>query len=379
MKVAFFSNILHHHQTPFCEEMIKLLGATNFTFVSTRPMAQSLLNNGYSNFEDESYNLCAFKSPELYNKALQLANDADVVVIGSAPLDYVTQRIKDNKITFKYNERWFKKPLYRSNFIRIIIYLWRYDIRHRAKNLYMLCASAFQAGDCHSVFAYPQKTFKWGYFTATPQYDIDKLIEVKSGVPIRILWCARMLKLKHPELAVNLAQRLKEIGVSFQMEMIGEGECYEQTERLIKEKSLQDVVSLLGVMPNVKVLAKMKQAHIFIFTSDRNEGWGAVLNEAMSCGCLPIASNKIGAAPFLIKDGVNGFLFKSGDLDSLTKKCLLAINDREKLNAMSKQAYLTMQNEWSPEVAAKNFIALSQSLLDGKANPIIEGPCSNAN
>lgn len=77
-----------------------------------------------------------------------------------------------------------------------------------------------------------------------------------------------------------------------------------------------DCVSLIGNMPNDEILALMQKSHIFIFTSDRNEGWGAVLNEAMSNGCAVVASNMIGAAPYLIKQGENGYIFKSGDVRS---------------------------------------------------------------
>jgi glycosyltransferase involved in cell wall biosynthesis len=40
---------------------------------------------------------------------------------------------------------------------------------------------------------------------------------------------------------------------------------------------------------------------VFIFTSDRNEGWGAVLNEAMGSGCAVVAADLIGSVPYLIE------------------------------------------------------------------------------
>ena len=63
----------------------------------------------------------------------------------------------------------------------------------------------------------------------------------------------------------------------------------------------------------------MRVSHNFIFTSDRGEGWGVVLSEAMANGCTVVASNKIGAAPFLVKHKKNGLLFQSGSIKSLYK------------------------------------------------------------
>jgi glycosyltransferase involved in cell wall biosynthesis len=52
----------------------------------------------------------------------------------------------------------------------------------------------------------------------------------------------------------------------------------------------------------------MEAADIFLFTSDFNEGWGAVLNESMNSACAVVASHAIGSVPFLLKDGENGFI-----------------------------------------------------------------------
>ena len=76
----------------------------------------------------------------------------------------------------------------------------------------MLCASAFTANDLNLFFAYPDKKYKWGYFTEVKSLDIDNIISQKPKERIEILWVARFLKWKHPELAVNLAFQLKSKG-----------------------------------------------------------------------------------------------------------------------------------------------------------------------
>ncbi len=40
-------------------------------------------------------------------------------------------------------------------------------------------------------------------------------------------------------------------------------------------------------------------------TSHRGEGWGMVVNEALSCGCCVIANRELGAAPWLVEHGKN--------------------------------------------------------------------------
>ena len=101
--------------------------------------------------------------------------------------------------------------------------------------------------------------------------------------------------------------------------MYGSGEQQESTRILIGELGVSGYVHLCGNLPNAQILEEMRNHDIFLFTSDHNEGWGAVLNESMSNGCVPVASDAIGSVPYLIKNGDNGLTFKSGDLDSLEK------------------------------------------------------------
>ena len=192
------------------------------------------------------------------------------------------------------------------------------------------------------------------------------------------MWCARFLKWKHPELPVKLARILKRKLCNVRINMFGNGPEYDNIVKLISKYDVGDIVALSGNQPNEMLLKTYREHHIFIFTSDRNEGWGAVLNEAMSNGCAVVASDKIGAAPFLIKDGCNGFMFKSENLHSLSEKVEQLIYDIELRENFSKEAYYTMRNVWSPGNAADRFLTLSNAIVNGADNSVFkEGPCSN--
>ena len=124
----------------------------------------------------------------------------------------------------------------------------------------------------------------------------------------------------------------------------------------------------------------MEQSEIYLFTSDRQEGWGAVLNESMNSACAVVANSAIGSVPFLIDDGRNGYVYKDGDIDALyekTKKLLDNVDERKRL---ARNAYLTMANEWDAENAAKKFLVLCERMLAGeyKPFPFEAGVCSKA-
>lgn len=54
---------------------------------------------------------------------------------------------------------------------------------------------------------------------------------------------------------------------------------------------------------------------------------GAVVDEAMSCGCAVVASNVTGAGAAIIKHGMNGFLFSPKDWRGLSAQLVQLAND----------------------------------------------------
>lgn len=152
----------------------------------------------------------------------------------------------------------------------------------------------------------------------------------------------------------------------------------EKIKSLVKSLGVDDVVAFKGNMPNDEILKAMRQHDIFLFTSDKNEGWGAVANEAMSNGCAIVASDAIGSIPFLVKDGENGCMFKSRNLDSLCEKVEYLLDNENERQRIATNAYHTMRDIWSPRNAAMSFLRLVDDLKSGKDSSIEEGPCSKA-
>ena len=134
---------------------------------------------------------------------------------------------------------------------------------------------------------------------------------------------------------------------------------------MIENKGLSDYVHLLGNHPNHEVLEMMSQHHIFLFTSDKNEGWGVVLNEAMGRVCCPVASHLIGAVPFLLKHKKNGMVYESEDINSLFRNVTYLMDKTDELKRMSVMAYKSVKEDWSPNVAAERMINFFKEFLNG--------------
>lgn len=132
-----------------------------------------------------------------------------------------------------------------------------------------------------------------------------------------ILWAGRLIGWKHPDASILVAEQLKAEGYEFDLNIIGNGDLDGFLKELICEKKLADCVHMLGAMKPQQVREHMERADFYLFTSDFNEGWGAVLNESMSSGCAVVASHATGSVPFMIQDGKNGLIYRNGDQSSL--------------------------------------------------------------
>lgn len=376
MKVTFFINYLNHHQAPVADEMYKLLG-DGFHFVATLPRDSRQLKGG-EDYSLRPYCIMATESDDAHRAALELAENADVCLFGACSQEYAVHRAVHNPkgLAFEMGERWLKRGL--LNLFSPVLRSWWLNYRryyHKA-NFYKLCSGAFVAIDDMRLGCYKGRHFKWGYFTDVPS-DYSYATEA-SNREIRIMWCARFIEWKHPEIAIDCAKRLKNQGYNFRLEMYGDGPIRGNCEEMVKKAELSDKVVLYGNVHNTLIRQAMKTSDIFLFTSDRQEGWGVVANEAMASGCCIVASDRIGAANYLVRNGYNGYTFPDRDAVSLFKAVKHLIDNPQERILLSKQAWIDMSTIWSPNRAALNLLQLIDDLQAGNDTSIIDGPCSKA-
>ena len=379
MTIAYFGNTLNPHQAYVADALFELTGG-NYIYVETVPPVQDNKSGGKLQMQRQ-YILRAYESADAQKEAHRISREVDVALFGAYSLEYEVERMRTTgRLAFEVSERWLKRGWMNILSPRLLKNMWYYHTLFHNKPLYKLCSSAYGAGDQYRLHSFKDRCYKWGYFTKVDSnFEVEAPNQVTSTSEITpIMWCARFLKLKHPELPVQLAARLKERGYIFVLDMFGSGDELERTKALIKELGVEDCVNLRGSLPNEEILKEMRKHSIFLFTSDRNEGWGAVLNEAMSNGCTVVASDAIGSVPFLVEDKTNGLIFKSENIDSLYEKVMYLIEHPMERKQMAISAYKTMRDVWSPAQAAQNLLQLIEDLKAGNNSNIMEGPCSKA-
>ena len=372
MRTIFVSNFMNHHQLPFSAG---LLGQDDveYTFIALEPIPQERLDMGYEDMNHKyPFVLCAYDSEEKMRRAEKLIDDADVAIYGSCPDSLVLRRTNKGKLCFKFSERYFKEGTGLQQIPHNLASAWKHLKPFEKGPLYFCCSSAYTAADLNRYTNFKGRTFKWGYFPETKKYDVAELMKKKLSVT-SAGW-------KHPDASIELAASLKKKGYSFKMSIIGNGEMEARLREMIRSKGVEDCVEMLGAMSPDEVRAHMERADVFLFTSDFNEGWGAVLNESMNSGCAVVASHAIGSVPFLVKDGVNGLVYENGNQEHLEKQVRRLLDDDAYRRKVGENAYATILDIWNAQVASERFVELAREIIKGNSvqNLFEDGPCSSA-
>lgn len=374
MKISFFSNYLNAHQLPLALALDSMPGV-EYACVSLTPGGG---NVGRTNLDyDYPFVIRAYDGEAETAEAMRHAVEDDIVVFQhmDGQEEYVRARAAVGRPFFRATERLLK----RGNWWRWVppkIYrTWNWFIRYKKSSMYVLCIGGFAADDLER-FGFPiEKCLKWAYF---PQID---WMPVEARKPmlqrnVALGSAQRLISWKRVDLQVRLAARLKEAGIAFRLEIAGDGPERVALEGLAKELGVDSEVVFLGNLSRDETAVLMERSDIFLATSNRKEGWGCTVNEAMTSGCALIASDAIGAVPFLVQDGENGVEFRSEDFNDLCEKTISLCAEPSEIERLSRNAASTMERVWDAHVAAERFVEYSRAILEGRVVEYVSGPMS---
>ncbi len=366
MNLLFLSNYFTHHQRPLSDALVAM--GAQYHFIATRePEAERQRMGWCENVPDY---VCHWGTPE----SEALLREADAVIAGSAPEEVIQKAIAAGKLVLRYCERPLKKGLEPLKYLPRLIKWHRNNPKGRP--IYLLCASAYTAGDYRKFGLFRGRAYRWGYFPETKSYDLGPLMAGKSRK--QLLWCGRLLPLKHLEHALLAADKLQHEGWDFTLHIAGDGPMDGQLRQMTRQYGLEDRVHFLGIKKPEEIRSLMEGAGIYLFTSDRQEGWGAVLNEAMNSGCAVVASDAIGAVPYLLENGKNGLVYPSGDVEALCSCIRSLLREPARQEGLGREAYRTITGQWNAQVAAERLVSLVKTLMAGEDASALyaDGPCS---
>jgi len=143
--------------------------------------------------------------------------------------------------------------------------------------------------------------------------------------------------------------------------VVGTGELMDIAKSRVAEKDLP--VSFIGFLNQTEITKAYVAADCLLLSSDYNETWGLVVNEAMVCGLPAIVSDRAGCGPDLIVDGKTGFLFPFGDLQALADKMVKIASDTGQRKTMGNNAQKIVLKDYSVEKAVEGTVFAVRSVV----------------
>lgn len=165
-----------------------------------------------------------------------------------------------------------------------------------------------------------------------------------------LLFIGKFEPKKNPLLLLRAFRRLGRSDV--RLVFVGNGMLEEQ---LRQEASGMDNVLFMPFQNQSIMPAVYRIGDVLVLPSQGpGETWGLVINEAMACGRAVVASDKCGASVDLIAEGVNGFMFQSGNEEELAVKLGLLLADRQLVQQFGGESSRLIKN-WSFEAVVKSL------------------------
>ena len=169
-----------------------------------------------------------------------------------------------------------------------------------------------------------------------------------------MLYASKFMRRKHPDDVIRAMAHLGDKGQVATLFMVGTGEMEHELRDLTTSLAVGNVV--FGGFINQAELPKVYAASdVFVLPSE-NEPWGLIVNEVMCAGIPVVVSDEVGCVPDLVKDGVNGYHMKAGDVRSLAaalEKLLVDQNHRQHMGTAS----LSIIRGWGYEQCRQGITA----------------------
>lgn len=358
--IAFVVAFISPHTEPMARELAK---TEEVVFIHLMPLPGYRQRMG---FDVQSQNIKIYHQYEEPERCQEIIDNAETVIFAfPSHLELLRKRVEENRLTLFCSERIFKKGLIKWLDPRIHA-MRRFFHFAKDKNIHLLSIGINAAKD-YRILGFPKdRIYRFGYFPETETYMPRK---IRKGEKCNVLWVGRMIGFKRPLMAVKAMKPLMQ---ECNLKMIGDGKLWEKVKQYASRNNLP--IEFLGNIPHEQVVEEMRRADILLTTSDKGEGWGAVVNEGMASGCAIVCSDSIGCVHMLPSEK-NAVIFKTHSIRSVRNAILLA---KENIESLSAASIKIIEEDFSPIIAAQRLaktIEVLQADQHGD-NGYTEGLCS---
>ena len=362
MKFVIYTNVVSPHVMPLARRLAAKLGDVDFAYVTTDRITAQRRSLGWDDSARFGWLGDANADPVATRKML---GGADVVFGNIRDFDLFEQRVRLGRTTIYCSERWFKpvcvlrlgcRMVCLPGWIRLFV-PWYFRMARRVaalirgdKSFYYYPIGKWAQRDmlliCN-LFGVPRKHAisrmrMWGYFVEPSSCPKDIVAETEVNGCLRVLWVGRMLGWKRVDTTIRAVKKCDNV----EFDIYGEGPMESVWRELAGDCSR---IHFHGQVKIERVRELMRNHHVYVLSSNEEEGWGAALNEAIEEGMKTIGTYEAGSSVTILPESN---LYHAGDWRRL--KQLLEDGHLEKVEI----------GEWSPDRGAGKLMESMNNLKE---------------
>jgi glycosyltransferase involved in cell wall biosynthesis len=192
----------------------------------------------------------------------------------------------------------------------------------------------------------------------------------------RVITTSRLSKEKGIDILLRAWARVMRKEKGLKLIILGDGFLERELKSLSESLGVMESVAFMGMIQNV--MEYVKNADLFVLPS-RTEGLSNALLEAMSCGLPCIATNVGGNIELIAEDdqkkimpgefyiAKKGLLVNPEDVEGISEAMLYLIRNGMKREELGNQARLSIQQNYSIDLIADNYIELYERMMGRKS------------
>ena len=241
----------------------------------------------------------------------------------------------------------FDKPLWMHK-LRFMLKDWRF-----VKYFDYVFAIGEECAAYYKIWSKQWKVVPFMYCTALPLSLLT--LSSSHANSLSICFVGSLDRRKNVGCLLQAAEILKTRSVRLHVDIVGDGP--------LRDKLVSQASSICSEMVEIRFLGAlpMRETQIIIASNDvlvlpsLHDGWGAVINEAMALGTVPVSSNKCGAKAIVKNSGFGG-IFEVGRPDCLADILQQLSDDIERVRRERQSRIDWARKNISPDAVAALMI-----------------------
>jgi glycosyltransferase involved in cell wall biosynthesis len=179
------------------------------------------------------------------------------------------------------------------------------------------------------------------------------------------LACGELIPRKGTDVLIRAFAKAARLCPHIVLRIVGDGPERLRLREQVPEE-LRDRIVFSGSIPFAERTEPFGRSDVFIHPA-RHDGWGVVIQEALSAGLPVIATRQTGAAYDLLEEGKNGFLVEADDEDALYERIVWFTQHQEQIPTFRAKARMKAAR-LTPDWGAAEIVMIAKSVLEKRGS-----------